>query len=58
MPLGAWAPSFSPVSVMTAMESAATTLEAKKKCVNDYQFKSWATICDTWLEDLLTMSTQ
>ena len=58
MPLGAWAPSFSPVSVMTAMESAATTLEAKKKCVNDYQFKSWATICDTWLEDILTLSTQ
>jgi hypothetical protein len=30
------------------------TLEDKKRKVNSYHFRSWATVCDSFLEDVLT----
>lgn len=54
MPFGVWAPTFSMDDVATAMEETIATLTEKKKAVQAYQFKSWASICDSWLEDVLT----
>jgi glycosyltransferase involved in cell wall biosynthesis len=54
MPHGLWAPTFSMESVADAMEKSIETLEDKRKAVSKYTFKSWSTVCDTWLEDVLT----
>lgn len=53
MPLGAWAPSFNPADVTSAMENAINGLPEARKCIEKYNFKSWAQICDSWLEDVL-----
>jgi len=54
MPFGVWAPTFSMDDVATAMEETIARLAEKKKAVQAYQFKSWASICDGWLDDVLT----
>jgi glycosyltransferase involved in cell wall biosynthesis len=54
MPHGLWAPTFSMESVADAMEKSIETLEDKRKEVSKYTFKSWSTVCDSWLEDVLT----
>jgi hypothetical protein len=54
MPHGLWAPTFSMESVADAMEKSIETLEDKRKAVSKYTFKSWSTVCDSWLEDVLT----
>ena len=56
MPHGLWAPTFSMESVADAMEKSIETLEDKRKEVSKYTFKSWSTVCDSWLEDVLTAS--
>lgn len=53
MPHGCYAPTFSADAVGDAMERACTTLLQKKKAVASYAFKSWATVCDSWLDDVL-----
>lgn len=54
MPFGFWAPTFSMDDVATGLERVLDTLPAKKQAVQAYNFKSWASICDGWLEDILT----
>ena len=54
MPLGLYAPSFSSEDVTSCMKRMIDTLPEKRKAVSNYQFKSWASICDQWLEDVLT----
>jgi glycosyltransferase involved in cell wall biosynthesis len=54
MPLGFFSPTFSMTEVANAMERMVATLDEKKRKVSAYPFKSWATICDTFLEDVLT----
>jgi len=56
MPLGCYAPTFSPDEVCNAMERTISKLPEKKRSVNKFQFQSWAKVCDEWLEDLLTAS--
>lgn len=56
MPLGAYAPTFSPSEVCDAMERTIAELPEKKRSVNKFQFQSWAKVCDEWLEDLITAS--
>jgi glycosyltransferase involved in cell wall biosynthesis len=57
MPLGFWAPTFTVASVVDAMERMVKTLPEKRLAVSSYDFKSWASICDAWLEDILTEAT-
>lgn len=53
MPLGLYAHSFSPDDVASSMNHMIDTISEKRKAVSNYQFKSWASICDQWLEDVL-----
>jgi glycosyltransferase involved in cell wall biosynthesis len=53
MPLGGWAPTFTADAVATAMKKAIETLPALRSKVKTYPFKTWAQVCDGWLEDLL-----
>lgn len=53
MPHGFYAPLFSTDAVGDAMERAVNTLSEKAKAVVKYNFKSWSTVCDSWLEDVL-----
>jgi len=55
MPLGFHMPTFSGESVAHAMENMIDNLSEYKKNVSAYKFKSWATVCDNWLEDVLTV---
>jgi glycosyltransferase involved in cell wall biosynthesis len=56
MPHGGWFPTFSIEDVATAMRKSVETLPEKREAVMNYSFKSWATVCDRWLEDLLILS--
>jgi glycosyltransferase involved in cell wall biosynthesis len=56
MPHGCYFPMFSMESVAEKMVESIQTLQDKRKAVQEYQFKSWATVCDGWLEDILTLS--
>jgi hypothetical protein len=56
MPLGFWAPTFDPDVVAEHMRKVAESLPEKRKAIETYNFKSWASICDAWLEDILTLS--
>jgi glycosyltransferase involved in cell wall biosynthesis len=53
MPLGFFAPSFSMNDVGAAMSRMIATLDDKKRKTSAYSFKSWATVCDSFLEDVL-----
>lgn len=53
MPLGLYAPNVEAVEVANAMERCVDTLSEKKKAVREYNFKSWARVCDSWLEDIM-----
>lgn len=54
MPHGGWYPTFSTDTVAEKMMDAIRSLPEKRKMVGEYQFKSWATVCDAWLEDVFT----
>lgn len=56
MPLGFYAPSFRMNDVCTAMENMIANLESKRKNVQSYTFKSWAAVCDKFLEDILDLA--
>jgi hypothetical protein len=56
MPLGFWAPTFDPDYIAEAMKNTAESIPEKKKAIAAYDFKSWASVCDAWLEDVLTLS--
>lgn len=53
MPLGGWASAFSSTDVAKAMEKAITDLPSMREATKAYKFKSWALVCDNWLEDVL-----
>jgi glycosyltransferase involved in cell wall biosynthesis len=56
MPHGGWYPTFSVETTAEKMAEAIRTLSAKRTAVADYQFKSWASVCDAWLEDVITLA--
>jgi hypothetical protein len=56
MPLGFWSPTFDPDVVADKMRTVAETIPERKKAIAAYDFKSWASVCDAWLEDILTLS--
>ena len=56
MPLGGYVPSFSPDVLADAMSSMVATLPEKRAAIVDFNFKSWASVCDGWLEDLVAES--
>jgi glycosyltransferase involved in cell wall biosynthesis len=56
MPHGCWYSTFSAEEVASSMMTSVQTLKQKKEAVQSYQFKSWATVCDSWLEDILTLA--
>lgn len=53
MPMGGWSPSFSPEDVCSAMETTVANLPEMRVSAEKYAFKSWAAVCDNWLEDIL-----
>ena len=55
MPLGFYAPCFRAQDVANAMETCIETLSEKRKNIKSYTFKSWASICDGFLEDILKL---
>lgn len=56
MPLGGYTFSFSSKDVASALGRAVDSLKQKKAAVESYRFKSWSTICDELLEDVLTLA--
>jgi glycosyltransferase involved in cell wall biosynthesis len=54
MPHGFYAPTFPAEYVADAMENTLNKLDGMKTAVSNYKFKSWATVCDGLLEDVLT----
>jgi glycosyltransferase involved in cell wall biosynthesis len=56
MPLGGYVPGFSPDELADAMSSMVATLHQKRAAITDFNFKSWASVCDGWLEDLIAES--
>jgi glycosyltransferase involved in cell wall biosynthesis len=56
MPHGGWYPNFSPDDVASAILEAASRLPEMRKTISGLAFRSWATICDRWLEDILTLA--
>lgn len=54
MVLGAYAPGFTMESVAHAMDHMLQTLDVRRAAVSLYNFKSWASVCDGLLEDILT----
>jgi hypothetical protein len=55
MPLGSRAPTFSPDKLADAMESAVQNLPEMREAIKNYNFKSWSGVCDSILEDLLSL---
>jgi glycosyltransferase involved in cell wall biosynthesis len=53
MPFGFQCPMSSPTSVANAIERMVATLPERKANLADYRFKSWASVCDSLLEDIL-----
>ena len=56
MPLGVHAPTFSVDDITKAMSHSIETLPERRKAIANYTFKSWASVCDGFLEDVLTMA--
>jgi D-inositol-3-phosphate glycosyltransferase len=55
MPLGFYAYSFCARDVADAMKKIIDNLPEYKKNVKNYTFKTWANVCDSWLEDVLAL---
>lgn len=53
MPLGGWYPKFSAEDVANAMESTVQNLSTMNECAKNYKFKTWSSVCDNFLEDVL-----
>jgi hypothetical protein len=56
MPLGLYSYHFSTDSVAKSLETMIERLPEARNAVAEYQFKSWASICDDFLGDVLTES--
>ena len=56
MPLGFSSPIFDPSDIAEKMAEAMNTLDARKNAIRSFPFKSWAKVCDGWLEDLHSAS--
>jgi glycosyltransferase involved in cell wall biosynthesis len=54
MPLGAYTPNFRVEDITRAMEKTIETLPERRKAVSEHVFASWASVCDSFLEDVLT----
>lgn len=54
MPMGGWCPAFAPEDVAEAMNKVADNLDQMKAAASSYKFKTWAGVCDNWLEDVLS----
>jgi len=53
MPHGLWYPTFDPEDVAKQIEYVVSHLDEMKTAARSHQFKSWAGVCDSFLEDLL-----
>jgi len=56
MPLGSRAPIFHPLKIADAMEDIANRLPEMREAVKSYNFKSWSSVCDNWLETVLSLT--
>ena len=56
MPHGFSAPTFTVADVIEALKRAVSTCAEKKNAILSYPFKSWARVCDDFLDDVLTAS--
>lgn len=56
MPHGGWYPLFDPEAVAKAILDAVARLPEMRKAVSEVPFRSWATVCDGWLESILTLA--
>jgi glycosyltransferase involved in cell wall biosynthesis len=56
MPHGGWYPTFSMDTVAECMRAAIRGLPEARQAAAEYQFKSWASVCDGWLEDVITQA--
>lgn len=56
MPLGSYSHVFSVTETANAMDRVVSTLKEKKANIDSYRFKSWSSICDELLEDVLTLA--
>lgn len=56
MPHGGWYSLFHPDAVARAILDAVSRLPEMRKATSALTFKSWATVCDRWLEDILTLA--
>jgi hypothetical protein len=54
MPLGGWSQSAHPDAVAAAMETTIAKLPEMKAAVQSTNFKTWARVCDEFLEDVLS----
>jgi len=52
MPLGFSAPIFSREDIGAAMLDAVKNVTKRREAIKKFPFKSWSTVCDSWLEDL------
>jgi glycosyltransferase involved in cell wall biosynthesis len=56
MPHGLWYPTFDPADVAKQIEHVVANLDTMRAAVKTHSFKTWSTICDELLEDLLMLS--
>lgn len=56
MPHGFWFPTFRPEDIAKAIEDAVSKLDTMKGAVSKHSFKTWASLCDELLGDLLTLA--
>ncbi len=56
MPHGLWSHTFTPEATAEAMLDAVDKLAERRAAVNSYKFKSWSTVCDEFLEDILMLT--
>ena len=56
MPHGFWAPVFRPEDVAKQIEHVVANLDTMKEAARKHTFKTWSSICDELLEDLLMLT--
>jgi D-inositol-3-phosphate glycosyltransferase len=56
MPHGLWYPTFDPADVAKQIEHVVANLETMRAAAKTHSFKTWFTICDELLDDLLMLS--
>jgi glycosyltransferase involved in cell wall biosynthesis len=56
MPLGGYFMMFNPEKVADAMESTIENIAEMRETIKNYKFKSWSSVCDTWLEEILSFT--